>query len=75
MKYSHTNDFPPLTAWNQPSANFAYTTNSHPDCRLAFSLESAYFGTEDDRVSGEKLVELGRCFARAVKKYFLEAEI
>ena len=75
MKYSRANDFPPLTAWNQPSANFAYTTNSRPDCRLAFSLESAYFGTEDDRVSGAKLVELGRCFARAVKRYFLEADI
>jgi hypothetical protein len=43
--------------------------NCRPECKLAFTLESAYFGTEDNKVSAERLIELGRCFARAVRKY------
>ena len=69
MSYAKENDFPPCFDWNQPSANFGFTMNSRPDCDLAFSLETAYFGTENDKVSQKKLIELGRCFARAIKKY------
>ena len=69
MKYSKENDCPPCTNWNQPSTSFGYTTNNRPDCTLAFTLESTYFGTPDNKASGEKLVELGKCFAKAVKKY------
>ena len=69
MKYSKQNDFPPCTDWNQPSANFGYTTHLRPECKLAFSLESAYFGTDDNKVCAERLIELGRCFARAIRKY------
>ena len=69
MKYRKENDYPPCTNWNQPSTSFGYTTNNRQECRLAFTLESAYFGTQDNKISGEKLVELGKCFARAVKKY------
>lgn len=69
MKYSKNNDYPPCTNWNQPSTSFGYTTNTRPDCKLAFTLESTYFGTPDNKVSAQKLVELGKCFARAVKKY------
>ncbi|MBE6592636.1 MAG: carboxypeptidase family protein [Ruminococcaceae bacterium] len=72
MSYSKQNDFPPSTEWNQPSANFGYTMNSRPDCTLAFSLESAYFGTPENKVSTERLIELGRCFARVIKKYIEE---
>ena len=72
MSYSKENDYPPCTKWNQPSTSFGYTTNTRPSCNLAFTLESTYFGTPDNLVSGERLVELGRCFARAVKKYVEE---
>ena len=72
MSYSKENDYPPCTNWNQPSTSFGYTTNCRPDCNLAFTLESTYFGTPDNKVSGKRLVELGRCFARAVKKYVEE---
>ena len=44
------------------------------ESNFAFSLESAYFGTDDNKVSEERLVELGRCFARAIKKYIKENE-
>ena len=73
MKYSKNNDYPACTSWNQPGPSFGYTTNNRPECKLAFTLESAYFGTEDNKVSAERLIELGRCFARAVKKYAEEA--
>lgn len=69
MKYSKKDDYPPCTNWNQPCSCFGYTTNIRPECKLAFTLESTYFGTLDNKVSVEKLVELGRCFAKAVKKY------
>ena len=69
MKYSMKNDYPPNTGWNTKSANFACTMNSRPECRIAFTLESAYFGTEDNLVTQERLVELGRCFAKALIKY------
>ena len=74
MSYAKENDYPPCRDWNQPSANFGYTMNSRHDCDLAFSLESAYFGTADNKVSEDRLVELGRCFARAIKKYVLRNE-
>ena len=72
MKYSMKNDYPPNTGWNVPSENFGFTMNSRPECRIAFTLENAYFGTEDNVVTQERLVELGRCFAKALIKYVEE---
>ena len=69
MKYSKENDYPPLTGWNQPSTNFGYTMNTRSECILAFSLESTYFGTKNNKVSQEKLIELVRCYAKTIKKY------
>jgi hypothetical protein len=43
--------------------------NLRPECDLAFTLESAYFGKTDNIVSSARLVALGRCFARTIKKY------
>ena len=65
MQYSMKNDLPANTGWNQPSPNFSFTMHSRPECALAFSLENTYFGTTDNKVSGEKLVKLGQCFAHA----------
>ena len=69
MQYLTKNDFPPNTAWNMPSTNFGLTMNLRPECKLAFSLESAYFGREGNITSESRLIELGRCFARAVKRF------
>ena len=69
MDYKKENDYPPCTSWNQPSPNFAYVTNCRPECDLSFSLESAYFGTEDNKISQERLIALGHCFAKAMKAY------
>ena len=69
MFYQAKNDYPPMTGWNRPAPTFGFTMNSRPECKLAFSLENTYFGTAANKVSADRLVELGRCFARAVKTY------
>ena len=71
MKYFSVNDHPPMTGWNQPSPNFSFTMMHRPECEIALSLECAYFGTKDNKISPQKMVELGRCYARAIRKYIL----
>ena len=74
MKYSSSNDHPPETTWNMPSANFGLTMTNRPECYLALSLETAYFGTEDNKISPERMLELGKCYARTIKKYIESVE-
>ncbi len=69
MDYKKSNDHPPATGWNQPSPSFACTMCSRPECEIAFTLESAYFGTADNKVMPEKLIELGKCFAKSIMRY------
>ena len=74
MNYKAENDHPPMTGWNQPSSNFGFTMNHRPECEIAHSLESAYFGTAENKVSEGRLIELGRCYARAIKEYIAGKE-
>jgi len=67
--YSKKNDHQPMTGWNQPSPNFGYTMNLRKECDLAFSLETAYFGTENNKISTDMLISLGKSFAKAIKNY------
>lgn len=67
--YAKENDHPPMTGWNQPSPNFSYTMNLRKECDLAFSLETAYFGTENNKISTDMLISLGKSFAKAIKNY------
>lgn len=69
MFYKKSNDHPPMTGWNQPGPSFAFTMCERPECNIAFTLESAYFGTTENKTSAEKLIELGRVFAKSVLKY------
>lgn len=70
FQYKSKNDYPPETNWNSSKtpcfANYMLT-NSNAD--IAFTLETAYFGTEDNIFSQENVVELGRCFAKSIKDY------
>lgn len=72
LKYNKSNDIAPFTEWNTPSAQFAFNMTVRPECDVAFTLETAYFGTEDNKVSQAKLIELGHCFAKAIKAYIKE---
>ena len=69
MSYKKSNDHPPLTGWNQPSPSFACTMCERPECDIAITLESAYFGTADNKVSSDRLIELGKAFAKAILRY------
>ena len=69
MKYEMIYDYPANTGWNKPSPNFSFTMNGRAECELAFTLESTYFGVENDRVSQSKLIALGHAFVEAVKDY------
>lgn len=73
FRYRQANDYPPGTGWNRGGAQFANFLTKRPENVAAFSFETAYFGTQDNRVTAEKLLELGRCFGRAMGK-FVEAE-
>ena len=69
MQYRHEHDMPYGADWNTSNPTFAGTMTRRPGSDLAFTLETAYFGEPDNIISQEKMVELGRCFARAFRKY------
>lgn len=67
FKYSHSNDYPPETKWNVSGPQFSNYMARRAN--IAFSFETAYFGTESNKVTNDRLLEFGHCFARAIKKY------
>jgi hypothetical protein len=69
FRYFHEYDFPFGQAWNKRGPCFSHFMNARPENRLAFSLETSYFGTPDNQVTQEGLVTLGRNFARALTRY------
>ncbi len=74
FKYESKNDFPYMYSWNRPSPCFGHYMLAKEENEVAFTLETAYFGTPDNIFSPEKAVELGRCFARALSRYIAEKE-
>lgn len=73
LQYKSENDYPPNTGWNMlPGASFAYNMMHRPECDIAVTLETAYFGTPENRVTAEGMVALGRCFAEALRAYIGE---
>lgn len=69
LKYYHKDDYPFMTGWNMKNTSFSMYVSQRKENELAFSLETAYFGTQDNKVSQASLVELGKCFARAIRHY------
>lgn len=69
IRYEHKNDYPPETGWNKGGPQFASFMTKRNENEIAFTLETAYFGTKTNKVNQEKLLELGRCFAIALSKY------
>jgi len=70
FQYAHSNDYPPDVGWNKSGTpTFATFVMERETSDLAFALETAYFGTDDNIFTGDHAVETGRCFARALKKY------
>ena len=73
LQYEHKNDYPPNTGWNRGETDFANHMQNRKENILSLTLETAYFGTPQNKVSAENLVELGRCFAKALKEYIRES--
>ena len=70
MQYQGENDHAPDTGWNKSNGpGFASAMNKRPENILAFALENTYFGTADNVSTPDRLIELGKCFIRAIKKY------
>ena len=70
MDYSMKNDVPPNTGWNKDDTpTFSTFFNVRPECRLALTLECTHFGTEDNKVTAQRLINSGRAFWRAVREF------
>lgn len=72
LKYEHKNDYPFKKDWNIDGAQFGNYMTKKKGNYLAFTLETPYFGTHENKVDEDKLLELGRCFAKALKVYIKE---
>lgn len=63
----------PNERWNDINTpTFAHYARCNKKYQLAFTLETTYFGLENNKVSQENLVELGRNFVKSFKKYLKE---
>lgn len=70
MQYKQKNDYPPNTGWNREGTPcFGTYFVTEPDNDIAFSLETTYFGTDDNRISQARMLREGACFKDAVKQY------
>ena len=70
LGYDSRNDIPVGMGWNKTGLpTFACYMLDVIGCEISTTLETAYFGMKNDPVTAEKMVGLGRCFAKALKKY------
>ena len=70
MTYEMKYDVHPNVGWNKDTTpTFSTYFNSRSDCRLALTLEVTHYGTDDNKVSAERLVNTGRAFCRALDEY------
>ncbi len=70
LRYEMKNDYPPDTGWNKSDTpTFACYMDTYAGAELAFTLETTYFGKENNIFNQENSVELGRCFAEALRSY------
>ena len=73
FRYQAKNDLAPGVKWNNPASHtFANYMAKEVGAKIACTLETAYFGESDNVASADKFIELGRCFAAALKKYIEE---
>ena len=70
MTYDMKYDVHPNVGWNKDTTpTFSTYFNSRPDCKLALTLEVTHYGTDDNKVSAERLINTGRAFCRALDSY------
>jgi hypothetical protein len=70
MVYDMKYDVHPNVSWNKDTTpTFSTYFNSRPDCKLALTLEVTHYGTDDNKVSAERLINTGKAFCRALDDY------
>ena len=70
LKFYVKDNFPVDVEWNKADAPcYSQYMSDIGNARLAFTLETTYFGTPDNIFSEDKAIECGRCFARALLEY------
>ena len=74
LRYKHKNDYPFGIGWNLGGTQFSNYMKTKSENTISFTLETAYFGTSDNKVDEDKLLELGKCFAKALKHYVEEGQ-
>ncbi len=73
LPYEGTFDLLPFEKWNRmtPSAA-AHHVSLYPGVELSLTLETAYFGTEEQQVTQENLLQLGSRFGKALCRYIIK---
>ena len=70
MTYLVASDIHPNVGWNKDETpTFSTFFNRLPTCRFACTLETTFFGTEENKVSVDRLVNTGRVFCRSVQEF------
>ena len=70
MTYEMKYDVPPNTGWNKDETpTFSKFFNLRPECKLALTLEVTHYGTDDNKVSADRLVNTGKAFCRALNEF------
>ena len=70
LQYRKSNDYPPNTGWTvEGTPCFGSYMHNYGGASLSFSLETTYFGEENNRFSQAGAVETGRCLAKAIGKF------
>ena len=73
LTYDVKHDVGPNDKWNdETSPNSKNYFSKHNGTKLSITLETPYFGLSGSVISQDAMIELGRCFAKAVKKYIDE---
>ncbi len=70
LKYKKENNMAPDYLWNSSNVNTSCCyMNDVGKAKLAFSLETMYFGTKDNIFDPVKAVNMGKAFAKALREY------
>ncbi len=70
MTYYMKNDVYPNVGWNKDTTpTFSTYFNTRPDCKLALTLEVTHYGTDDNKVSAQRLINTGKAFCRALDDF------
>ena len=70
MIYDMKYDVYPNVSWNKDTTpTFSTYFNRRPECKLALTLEVTHYGTDDNKVTAERLINTGKAFCRAIDEY------